>query len=41
MLHAQDIDSVLQHREAVAIRVEHEIGDVPVDKDLAGRIPMI
>jgi len=41
LLHAQHLDGVLQHREAVAIRVEHEIGDVPVDKDLAGRIPMI
>jgi hypothetical protein len=39
MLHAQDIDGVLQHREAVEIRVHHEIGDIPVDKDLAGRQP--
>lgn len=39
MLYAQHIDGVLQYREAVKIRVHHEIGDIAVDENLAGRQP--
>ena len=37
VLHAQDVDGVLEHREAVEVGVHDDVGDVAVDEHLAGR----
>ena len=39
VLHAEDVDRVLQHREAVEIGVHDDVRDVPVDEHLAWREP--
>src|SRR5687767_16020264 len=35
VLHAEDVDRVLQHRQAVEVGVHHDVRDVAVDEDLA------
>ena len=39
VLHAEDVDRVLQHRQAVEVGVHHDVRDVAVDEDLARREP--
>ena len=41
VLHLQHIDRELEHREAVEVGVHDDVGDVPVDEQLAGRSPTI
>jgi hypothetical protein len=35
VLHFEHFDGVLQHREAIDVRVRDDIGDIAMDKDLA------
>ena len=37
VLHGEDVDGVLQHREAVEVGVHDDVGDVAVDEHLARR----
>ena len=39
VLHAQHVDRVLQHREAVEIGVHDQVGDVAMHEQLAGQQP--
>jgi len=37
VLHAEDIDGVLDHGEAVQIGMDDDVGEIAVDEDLAGK----
>ena len=37
VFYAEDIDRVLDDRETIQVGVNHDVGDVTVDKDLAGQ----
>ena len=37
MANSQNVHSILEHREAVQIRVNHDIGDITMDEHFAGQ----